>query len=212
MIERVKNKEPPRLLAIMELGGYPNLTPLYKSLGFETEIVNSQRKARSYLKKRTPDVIVAEYNFQSDFRDRTSNLETLMARLQRHPRAKVVVFFQDEFRHKLDNLLSRFPVFEGVLVSSVNHQTRDLLQPFDGPPMTENGPGAVVFTLSEKRLSLTPNGNIRYPLKTPYRDGTCHLRTARLHRPARRTGAQAPGQPDPLSRRILPPTVEVAPR
>jgi len=26
--------------------------------------------------------------------------------------------------------------------------------------------------VSEKRLSLTPNGNIRYQLKTPYRDGT----------------------------------------
>jgi len=27
----------------------------------------------------------------------------------------------------------------------------------------------------EKRLSLTPNGNIRYQLKTPYRDGTTHV-------------------------------------
>jgi DNA-binding NtrC family response regulator len=101
-------------LAIIELGGYPNLTPLYKRLGFETQVVNSQRKAQSYLKKRVPDVIVAEYNFQSDFRDRTSNLETLMARLQRHPQVKVIVFFQSEFRHKLDNLLSRFPVFEAI--------------------------------------------------------------------------------------------------
>jgi hypothetical protein len=29
--------------------------------------------------------------------------------------------------------------------------------------------------VSEKRLSLTPNGNIRYQLKTPYRDGTTHV-------------------------------------
>lgn len=98
----------------MELGGYPNLAPLYRRLGFETEFVNSQRKAQSFLKKRIPDVVVAEYNFQSDFRDRTSNLETLMARLQRHPQVMVIVFFQNEFRHKLDNLLSRFPVFEAI--------------------------------------------------------------------------------------------------
>ena len=26
-----------------------------------------------------------------------------------------------------------------------------------------------------KRLSLTPNGNVRYELKTPYRDGTTHV-------------------------------------
>ena len=114
MIERAMKNEPPSLLAIMELGGYPNLIPLYKRLGFETEVVNSQRKAQSYLKKRIPDVIVAEYNFQSDFRDRTSNLETLMARLQRHPSVRVVVFFQVEFRHKLNILLSRFPVFEAI--------------------------------------------------------------------------------------------------
>lgn len=29
--------------------------------------------------------------------------------------------------------------------------------------------------ISEKRLSLTPNGNVRYQLKTPYRDGTTHV-------------------------------------
>jgi hypothetical protein len=29
--------------------------------------------------------------------------------------------------------------------------------------------------VSEKRLSLTPNGNVRYQLKTPYRDGTKHV-------------------------------------
>ena len=29
--------------------------------------------------------------------------------------------------------------------------------------------------VAEKRLSLTPNGNVRYQLKTPYRDGTTHV-------------------------------------
>ena len=45
--------------------------------------------------------------------------------------------------------------------------------------------------VSEKRLSLTTNGNIRYQLKTPYRDGTTHvlLRALRLHRPAGGAGA-----------------------
>lgn len=34
--------------------------------------------------------------------------------------------------------------------------------------------------VSEKRLSLTPNGNIRYQLKTPYRDGTTHVEVAQV--------------------------------
>jgi hypothetical protein len=29
--------------------------------------------------------------------------------------------------------------------------------------------------IAEKRLSLTPNGNVRYQLKRPYRDGTAHV-------------------------------------
>ena len=29
--------------------------------------------------------------------------------------------------------------------------------------------------VAEKRLSLTLNGNVRYQLKTPYRDGTTHV-------------------------------------
>jgi len=108
------DKAAPRLLAIVELGGYPNLVPVYRRLGFETEVVNSQRKALAHLKRQMPDVVVAEYNFQSDFRDRTSNLETLMARLQKHSGVKVIVFYQTEYLHKLENLTSRFPIFEAI--------------------------------------------------------------------------------------------------
>ncbi|NEX15760.1 MAG: hypothetical protein C1943_03740 [Halochromatium sp.] len=101
----------PRLLAIIELGGYPNFSPLYRRLGFDAELVSSQRKAQAALKRQIPDVIVAEYNFQSDFRDRTSNLETLMARLQRHPEVRVIAIYQPDHRHKLELLLARFPLF-----------------------------------------------------------------------------------------------------
>lgn len=104
----------PSLLAIIELGGYPNFVPLYKRLGFEAELVSSQRKAQAALKRRVPDVIVAEYNFQSDFRDRTSNLETLMARLQKHPEVRVICIYQPEYQHKLDTLRARFPVFAAL--------------------------------------------------------------------------------------------------
>ena len=100
----------PLLLAIIELGGYPNFLPLYERLGFEVVALASQRKARSFLKEGLPAGIVAEYNYQSDFRDRSSNLETLMAVLQRHPGVKVVVFYQQEHATKLEGLRSRFAV------------------------------------------------------------------------------------------------------
>ena len=39
--------------------------------------------------------------------------------------------------------------------------------------------------ISEKRLSLTPNGNVRWQLKTPCRDGTTHVLFAPLDSIAR---------------------------
>jgi hypothetical protein len=69
--------------------------------------------------------------------------------------------------------------------------------------------------VSEKRLSLTPNENVRYDVKgftsvagawmrrsdpaedpLPRRHHARHLRAAGFHRPVGRLGAQAPGQPD----------------
>ncbi len=118
----------PRLLSIIELGGYPNLIPLYRRLGFDVDIVNSQRKARSLLKKSLPDVIVAEYIFQSDFRDRTSNLETLMAVVQRHPQVKVIVFYLPEHAAKLALLEARFPLFATIALPLAPAQVEAALQ------------------------------------------------------------------------------------
>lgn len=104
----------PRLLAIVEMGGYPNFIPLYGQLGYAVDVVNSQRKARNLLKGSMPDVIVAEYNFQSQFRDRTSNLETLMAVLQKHPEVRVIVFYEARHAHKYAILEERFPIFAAL--------------------------------------------------------------------------------------------------
>lgn len=102
------------MLAIVELGGYPNLMPLYQRLGYAVDIANSQRKARTYLKKTIPDVIVAEFNVQSDFRDRSSNLETLFAILQKHPHVKLIVFHFPEHADKLGKLQERAPVHAAI--------------------------------------------------------------------------------------------------
>ena len=102
------------LLSIIELGGYPDFTPVYQQAGFTVESVASVRKALGLLKKIDPDVIVAEFNFQSDFRDRTSSLESLLAVVQRMPRTKVTVFYENEQAHQLAKLMARFPVHEAL--------------------------------------------------------------------------------------------------
>lgn len=95
-----------RLLSIVEQGGYPLYDNLYKQAGYEVTMVQTMRKAVASIKKSTPDVIVAEFNYQSDFRDRTSSLETLLASIQKFPDTRVIVFYDRENTDKLDRLLT----------------------------------------------------------------------------------------------------------
>ncbi|RDH87781.1 MAG: hypothetical protein DIZ78_04345 [endosymbiont of Escarpia spicata] len=100
------------LLAVVEFGGYPNFTPLYQRHGYRVEMVNSMRKAQAWLKKHTPVVVVTEFNFDPEFRDRMSNLESLMATLQKYsPDSRVVVFYDLKHQYRLDKLQQRYPLF-----------------------------------------------------------------------------------------------------
>ena len=104
----------PVLMSIVELGGYPDFVPLYVASGYEVVRTDSLRKAVKLIRKHRPEVIVAEFNYQSDFRDRSSNLESLMARLQRHPDTRVIVFYQREHTDKFDRFRSRFSIFDSI--------------------------------------------------------------------------------------------------
>jgi len=96
------------LLSIIELGGYPDFRAIYERAGFKVETINSVRKAITALRTMKPDVIVAEFNYQSDFRDRTSSLESLLATIQRLPDTRLIVFYEKEFAHQLPRVTSRF--------------------------------------------------------------------------------------------------------
>jgi hypothetical protein len=119
------------LLSIIELGGYPNFTPLYRELGYEVAVETRMRKAISFLKKRTPDVIVAEFNFQSDFRDRTSSLESLLAVVQRTPGIRVIVFYEKEYRPQFEVLRARLPVHYALAFPVSEADVRACLQEAD---------------------------------------------------------------------------------
>ncbi len=96
------------LLSIIELGGYPDLSPLYKKHGYEPIVVYSMRKALTALKEVKPAVVVAEFNYQSDFRDRTSSLESLIAIAQRNLNIKLIVFYEKEYLHQFEKLKQRY--------------------------------------------------------------------------------------------------------
>lgn len=102
------------LLSVTEFGGYPDFTSLYESAGYRVVSVVSVRRALSAIKQQPPDVIVAEFNFQSDFRDRTSTLESLLAAVQQRSATRVIVFYQAEHAHQLDRLRARFPTLQAL--------------------------------------------------------------------------------------------------
>lgn len=121
------------LLAVIELGGYPNFAPLYESLGFSVHTENSVRNAVRTLKKIAPRVIVAEFNFQSDFRDRTSSLETLMSVVQRMSSCDVIVFYEKEFAHQLQRLTSQHPVYATLTFPIDEEALKQALLALDHP-------------------------------------------------------------------------------
>lgn len=108
---RIQN---PTLLSIVEFGGYPDFTAIYRRAGFEVVATDSVRKAVKLIRQHKPEVMVAEFNFQSDFRDRTSSLETLISSSQGISNARMIVFYEKEYRLQYEKFLDRFPVFESL--------------------------------------------------------------------------------------------------
>ncbi len=99
------------LLAVVEQGGYPDFTALYQSMGYEVVTVKTPRKAISYLKKNQVTMLVAEFNFQTDFRDRTSSLESIMAGVQNQQAINVVILLDKANIERFERVRSRFSIY-----------------------------------------------------------------------------------------------------
>lgn len=86
--------QPKTLLAVIEFISHGKLPELYAQLGFEVTTEWRVRKAVSLVRKLKPDVIVADFYFQSNFRDRLSNLESLLAAAQPLKDTRILVFYE----------------------------------------------------------------------------------------------------------------------
>lgn len=105
----------PKLLSVVELGGYPDFSVLYRQAGFEVVQANSMRKALALVKQVAPEVVVAEFIYAPTYGSRISNLESLIAGIQSCcPQSRLIVFLDRENRGHLESLTPRFPVFEAL--------------------------------------------------------------------------------------------------
>ena len=115
------------LLAVVEQGGYPDFTSIYEEMGYEVVTVKSPRKAISYLKKNPVTLLVAEFNFQTDFRDRTSSLESIMASVQHQEAIKVIIFLDKENTERFERVSSRFPIHQSLAFPIDEEQLRQAI-------------------------------------------------------------------------------------
>lgn len=116
-----------RLLTIIELGGYPDFTPLYRQLGFSVELCISMRKALASIKRDPPDVIVCEFNYQSDFRDRTSSLESMIALVQRNPGIRTLAIMEPQHRVQFRRLEEHYDFHAALELPVTEAQMRQAL-------------------------------------------------------------------------------------
>ena len=110
------------LYSIVESPGHPNLSDLYRRLGIEEVRLPSQRKAMQAIKRRAPDLVVAEffYGFGNNYAGANlGNLDVFLASLQKFaPAARVIVLVDKAQRQYVDMLAERFPL-HAVLVQPV---------------------------------------------------------------------------------------------
>ncbi|MGB9129973.1 MAG: hypothetical protein WCB97_10025 [Thiobacillus sp.] len=119
---------PPSLLMVNAFIGTAGYKRLYQELGFSVVTEWSERKAISLVRKTPPAVIVADFYHQTDFRDRLSNLESLLATAQGAPGTRILVFYEPAHQAALDKVRQRLridaalplPVDEGVLRATLS--------------------------------------------------------------------------------------------
>lgn len=119
---------PKKLLSVIEFIEHAQYPALYKSLGFDVTVEWQVRKAVSLIRKIKPDVIVADFYSQSDFRDRLSNLESLLAATQLLKEFKVLVFYEPHNKHALDRVRERMQIDVALPMPVTEQSIRTVLQ------------------------------------------------------------------------------------
>ena len=100
----------PTLLMVNAFIGTAGYKKLYQEFGYSVVTEWSERKAIALVRKAPPAVIVADFFHQTDFRDRLSNLESLLATAQASPATKILVFYELAHQAVLDKVAARLRI------------------------------------------------------------------------------------------------------
>ncbi len=118
---------PPGLLMVNTFIGTAGYKKLYQELGYSVTVEGSERRALGVLKKSPPAVIVADFYHQADFRDRLSNLESVLAAAQRLPATRVLVFYDPSHQPALEKVSARLRVDAAFTLPADETRLRETL-------------------------------------------------------------------------------------
>ena len=118
----------PSLLMVNAFIGTANYKKLYQELGYTVVTEWSERKAIGLVRKSPPAVIVADFYHQTDFRDRLSNLESLLATAQSAPNTRILVFYETAHQAVLDKVSARLRIDAALTLPVQEDRLRATLQ------------------------------------------------------------------------------------
>jgi len=127
----------PSLLMVNAFIGTAGYKKLYQELGYSVVTEWSERKAISLVRKSAPAVIVADFYHQTDFRDRLSNLESLLAAVQSAPRTRVLVFYEAAHQAVLDQVSTRLRIDAALVLPIQEAELRVILSAWLHPAHQE---------------------------------------------------------------------------
>jgi len=119
---------PKKLLSVIEFIEHAQYPAIYKALGYEVTTEWQVRKAVTLIRKIKPDVIVADFYFQSDFRDRLSNLESLLATTQLLHETRVLVYYEPQNEPILDKVRQRMRIDAALPMPATDEAIKAVLK------------------------------------------------------------------------------------
>jgi hypothetical protein len=126
----------PSLLVVNAFIGTAGYKKLYQELGYAVVTEWSERRAISLVRKNPPAVIVADFYHQSDFRDRLSNLESLLAAVQSAPNTRILVFYETAHQAVLDKVSARLRIDAAFTLPVQEDRLRATLLAWLNNPLT----------------------------------------------------------------------------
>jgi len=124
----------PTLLMVNAFIGTANFKKLYQALGYAVVTEWTERKSIALVRKTPPAVIVADFFHQTDFRDRLSNLESLLATAQASPATRIMVFYEPAHQAVLDRVAARLRIDAALALPVDEVKLRSVLEDWRPAP------------------------------------------------------------------------------